>query len=76
MNNQNEVRNDQTSYPTKGELAGKNILVIGSGSDLDGRKMKELIDGDTYDVIARVNKYYGSPDDVGTRTDYIFTRWQ
>lgn len=67
---------DQTSYPTTGELRGKTVLIIGSGSDLDGRKMGNIIDSEKYDIIARVNKHYGSPEDVGNRTDYIFTRWQ
>lgn len=72
----NNIVNDQTSYPTNGELRGKTVLIIGSGNDLDDRKMGQIIDGDTYDIIARVNKHYGSPEDVGNRTDYIFTRWQ
>lgn len=67
---------DQTSYPTNGELRGKKILVIGSGDDIDGRKMQGLVDGGAYDIIARVNKHYGSREDVGNRTDYVFTRWQ
>lgn len=67
---------DQTSYPTNGELRDKTVLIIGSGSDLDGRKMASVIDSAKYDIVARVNKFYGNKEDVGTRTDYIFTRWQ
>lgn len=71
----NNIVQDQTSRQYKGELQGKKILVIGSGSDLDDRKMGSIIDGDTYDIVARVNKHYGSKEDVGNRTDFIFTRW-
>lgn len=67
--------NDQTARMYDGRYRGKKVLVIGSGSDLDGRKLGELIDGDYYDVVARVNKHYGSVEDVGNRTDVIITRW-
>lgn len=56
------------------DLNGKTVLLIGSGNDLDGRAMGERIDAGEYDVVARVNKPYGSPADVGTRTDIIFVR--
>lgn len=73
--NMSNITQDQTSRQYKGELQGKKILVIGSGSDLDDRKMGSIIDGDTYDIVARVNKHYGSKEDAGNRTDFIFTRW-
>ncbi len=57
------------------ELKGKKVLLIGSGADLDGRKMQSEIDtGTTYDFIARVNKPYGAIEDVGTKTDVILVR--
>ncbi|MBO5957100.1 MAG: hypothetical protein J6Q39_06050 [Bacteroidales bacterium] len=49
--------------------------MIGSGQDLDGRAMKDIIDGNTYDYICRINKTYGDVQDVGTRCDIFFTRW-
>lgn len=76
MSDKTERRPDQTSYPTDDYIRGKKILVIGSGSDLDGRNMGELIDSDKWDIVARCNKMYGNPKDVGTRLDYVFTRWQ
>lgn len=66
---------DQTSREYKGQYRNKSVLIIGSGSDLDGRKMQEDIEGSKYDIIARVNKLYGAREDVGTRTDVLFTRW-
>lgn len=66
---------DQTARLDRGKYRGKRVLVIGSGSDLDTRDMADLVDGPTYDVVARVNKHYGDPKRVGTRTDVIFTRW-
>lgn len=54
---------------------GRDVLVIGSGSDIDGRGMGDEIDnGDR--IVVRVNKSYGAPADVGTRTDVIFTRFK
>lgn len=26
-------------------------------------------------MVARINKHYGKPEDVGNRTDVILTRW-
>lgn len=66
---------DQTSRQYKGEYRGKKIILIGSGNDIDGRKMGEIIDGENYDIVARVNKHYGSREDAGNRTDVILTRW-
>lgn len=51
------------------------VLVIGSGQDLDGRGMRDEIDGDKYDYICRINKTYGNVEDVGTRCDIFVTRW-
>lgn len=66
---------DQTSRKYNGEYRDKVVLLIGSGSDLDGRNMQEEIDNGKYDIVARVNKMYGSEADVGRRTDVILTRW-
>lgn len=66
---------DQTSRRYRGDYRGLRVLVVGSGSDLDGRKLGREIDGGRWDVIARVNKHYGSREDVGERTDVILTRW-
>lgn len=52
----------------------KTVLLIGSGSDLDGRAMQKQIDGDSYDIVARINHPFGAPADVGTRTDMVFVR--
>lgn len=71
--------NDQTAnlYPDEIEnnIKGKRVLIIGSGSDLDGRRLEKKIDSDYYDYIIRINKHYGLREDSGTRTDIIFTRW-
>lgn len=67
--------NDQTARVYDGRYRGKTMLIVGSGRDLDGRGLGELIDSDTYDVVVRVNKHYGDPKDVGNRTDVIITRW-
>ena len=56
-------------------LYNSKVLVIGSGQDLDGRAMGDIIDGDTYDYVCRINKTYGAIEDVGTRCDVLFTRW-
>lgn len=59
------------------KLEGKKVLLIGSGKDLNGRCMRHIIDNsDTYDYVVRCNKYYGDPDDVGTRTDIAVIRWE
>lgn len=70
-----KVEQDPTARFDTGAYRGKRVLVIGSGSDLDKREMADMVDGPTYDVVARVNKHYGDPKRVGTRTDVIFTRW-
>lgn len=67
--------NDQTARIDDGRYKGKSMLIIGSGKDLDGRKMGNIIDGDKYDYVVRVNKHYGSKEDVGSRTDVIILRW-
>lgn len=52
------------------------VLVIGSGQDLDGRGLGDIIDNsDKWDYIVRINKTYGLSEDVGTRCDIFFTRW-
>lgn len=66
---------DQTARIYDGRYRGMSVLIIGSGRDLDGRKMQDIIDGDNYDIVVRVNKHYGSVEDVGSRTDIIITRW-
>lgn len=72
--------NDQTATePTEFDksIQGKTVLLIGSGQDLDGRRMKNLIDdpNSKFDLVARLNKHYGTDQDTGTRTDIIITRW-
>lgn len=49
----------------------KRVLVIGSGSDLDGRGMGDDIDGGAWDAVVRANKVYGNPRDTGSRTDVL-----
>lgn len=57
------------------ELKGKKVLLIGSGNDIDGRAMQNIIDNSNeYDIIARVNKPYGFIKDIGLKTDIIFMR--
>lgn len=73
-----QLQLDQTSrvYPEFTELlSGKNVLVIGSGADNDGRKLGKDIDLGKWDVVIRCNKLYGAREDTGTRTDVLFTRW-
>lgn len=73
-----QIQLDQTSrvYPELRDLIhGKNVLIIGSGADLDGRKLGKEIDLGKWDVVIRCNKLYGSREDTGTRTDVLFTRW-
>lgn len=72
---QNNVENDQTARKYNGEYRGKTVLIVGSGYDLDGRGLGERIDSGEWDVVARINKHYGKPEDVGNRTDVILTRW-
>lgn len=73
------IQNDQTAPVEQSELEkslkGKRILIIGSGLDIDGRRLKKKIESDFFDFVARVNKHYGREIDSGTRTDFIFTRW-
>lgn len=57
------------------ELCKKNVLVIGSGSDLVGRRMGHIIDSGRWPVVIRVNKNYGSALDVGGRMDVLVTRY-
>lgn len=73
------IDNDQTAALALDEveqsIKDARILIIGSGADNDGRRMRDKIDGNYYDLVIRVNKHYGKVEDVGTRTDLIFTRW-
>ena len=66
---------DQTGAKDKVDIYGKRILIIGSGIDLSGRKMGKDIDDGRWDVVIRLNKYYGMEIDIGHRTDIVFTRW-
>lgn len=77
----NELTNDQTAPIEQSDfeksIKGKTVLIIGSGADIDGRRLKNLIDNtNRFDIVARVNKHYGNELDTGKRTDVIFTRWQ
>lgn len=57
------------------DLTGKDVLIIGSGQDLNGRALGRKIDaGMMGDIIIRVNKPYGDPKDVGSKTDIAFFR--
>lgn len=73
------MTNDQTAVaPDEFEtsLKDKKVLIIGSGEDLDSRRLqKEIDESDRWDLIVRINKMYGRPECVGTRTDVIITRW-
>lgn len=68
---------DQTGQDITPEtdFTGKNVLIIGSGNDNDGRRLGKDIDNGRFDVVVRVNKPYGDPRDVGTKTDVVFIRW-
>ena len=55
-------------------LKNRKVLLIGSGADLNGRKLGKRIDAGEWDVVVRCNHYYGSPEDVGTRTDLAMVR--
>lgn len=56
-------------------LRGVDVLLIGSGRDLAGRKMGEDIDAGKYGLVVRCNKYYGDAEDVGVHTDIAIVRW-
>lgn len=57
------------------EIQGKDILIIGSGVDIVGRRLARFVD--TWPgVVVRCNKAYGDPLDIGRRTDLYFTRWE
>lgn len=55
-------------------VRNKKVLLIGSGKDLVGRKLGQRIDAGEWDIVARLNHYYGAPEDVGTRTDLAIIR--
>lgn len=55
-------------------LRNKKVLLIGSGKDLVGRKLGQRIDSGEWDIVVRLNHYYGDPEDVGTRTDLAVLR--
>lgn len=56
------------------DLTGKKVLLIGSGADLNGRAMQERISAQDceWDAIARINRFFGEPADVGQRMDICF----
>ena len=66
---------DQTGTTDKINLNGKRVLIIGSGIDLSGRSLGDDINKGRWDIVIRLNKYYGMEKDIGNRTDIIFTRW-
>lgn len=43
------------------DIRGKNILIIGSGADIAGRRMGRDIDAGKWDIVIRLNKHYGKP---------------
>lgn len=51
------------------------VLLIGSGLDLNGRRLGSSIDRGRFGLVARCNFLYGNPADSGHRTDFLFTRW-
>lgn len=55
-------------------VRNRRVLLIGSGKDLVGRGLGARIDAGEWDVVVRCNHYYGSPEDVGTRTDLAVVR--
>lgn len=59
------------------DLSGKKVLVIGSGADLNGRKMAAEIDNPDgkWDFVIRCNRYFGDPEDVGSRMDLLMVRY-
>ena len=76
----NELTNDQTAPIEQSDfeksIKGKTVLIVGSGADIDGRRLKHEIDNtNRFDIVARVNKHYGVELDTGKRTDVIVTRW-
>ncbi len=70
----NEEIETITMHPDS--LQGKRVLLIGGSSDLDCRAMGEAIDSNRagFDLIARVNKDYGTEADCGSLTDIVFVR--
>ncbi len=62
--------------PERNSVQGKRVLLIGSGADIDGRAMGDAIDANRagFDLVARVNKGYGTPEDCGSRADLVFVR--
>lgn len=58
------------------DIYNKNVIVIGSGHDLNGRALGKKIDSDLWDIVVRCNKPYGRSADVGTRLDLIATRYR
>ena len=57
------------------DVTKKNVLVIGSGADLVGRRLGRLIDSGRWPVVVRVNKPYGAAADAGSRMDVLVTRY-
>lgn len=57
------------------EIKNNDVLIIGSGVDLKGRRLARFIDN-FRGVVIRCNKIYGDPADVGSRVDLFFTRWR
>lgn len=56
-------------------IRGKNVLIIGSGCDMKGRRAAAFID--SFDgVVIRCNRPYQSAQDGGKRCDLWFTRWR
>lgn len=66
---------DYTNFQVKHELEceRERCIVIGSGLDLAGRKLGARIDSGSFGKVFRVNKLYGSLQDVGIRTDGFFS---
>lgn len=51
----------------------KKCIIVGSGYDLTGRGLGERIDAGEFGDVIRISRRYGETEDVGVRTDVMFT---
>lgn len=74
---ENDVMQAVTAWCEHGSVPpcadGSGAILIGSGSDVNGRALGALIDAGRLGWVGRVNRIYGEAADVGTRTDFLFT---
>lgn len=57
------------------QVSGRDVLVVGSGVDLAGRRLGARIDRGAFGLVVRVNKPYAMGRDAGRRVDLLVTRW-